>query len=82
VDYGDHYYGFQWPSLLGYWGSLEAGPPEVRSSLGHHLRAAHGHHRRAAHGHHPRAPPPPPGLLLAGRAAEGDGARARAGTGH
>jgi hypothetical protein len=30
VDYGDHYYGFQWPSLLGYWGSLEAGPPEVR----------------------------------------------------
>ncbi|CAD6252642.1 unnamed protein product [Miscanthus lutarioriparius] len=29
VDYGDHY-GFQWPTLLGYWANREGGPPEVR----------------------------------------------------
>ncbi|CAO1940542.1 unnamed protein product [Urochloa humidicola] len=29
VDYGEHY-GFQWPTLLGYWATWEGGPPEVR----------------------------------------------------
>jgi len=35
VDYGEHCYGFHWPTLLGFWGTKtwdedEAGPPEVR----------------------------------------------------